>query len=323
MKRLYRWLGAAFACAVIAPTTAAAVTSRTYFVAAEDVTWDFAPSGQNLVHGGPIPEPFETVWQKTRYIEYTDASFRTKKPQPAWLGILGPIIRAEVGDTIKVNFLNRSSKPVGIHPHGVRYDKDNEGAHYLPHGAGASIEPGDSFVYTWKADDDSGPGPLDPSSIVWWYHAHVDEPRDTNSGLVGALIITRRGMARPDGSPRNVDKEFVVDFQIFNEADGEERGMIHGLNGRIFGNLTGLEMSNGDHVRWHLLGMGNEVDLHSPHWHGKTVLTNRARTDVVELLPASMVTADMVADNPGTWMFHCHVADHLDAGMMTTYKINP
>ena len=98
---------------------------------------------------------------------------------------------------------------------------------------------------------------------------------------------------------------------------------MHSLNGRIFGNLTGLEMDNGDHVRWYLLGMGNEVDLHSPHWHGKTVTTARTRTDVVDLLPASMLTADMNADHPGTWMFHCHVADHLDAGMMTTYTINP
>jgi hypothetical protein len=27
------------------------------------------------------------------------------------------------------------------------------------------------------------------------------------------------------------------------------------------------------------------------------------------------------ADNPGTWMFHCHVNDHMEAGMMATYTI--
>jgi manganese oxidase len=36
-----------------------------------------------------------------------------------------------------------------------------------------------------------------------------------------------------------------------------------------------------------------------------------------------MVTADMLADNLGTWMLHCHVADHIDAGMLTTYTILP
>jgi FtsP/CotA-like multicopper oxidase with cupredoxin domain len=46
-------------------------------------------------------------------------------------------------------------------------------------------------------------------------------------------------------------------------------------------------------------------------------------TDVIELLPGSMVTVDMQADNPGEWLFHCHVADHIDAGMITTYQILP
>jgi len=88
-----------------------------------------------------------------------------------------------------------------------------------------------------------------------------------------------------------------------------------------------LVMKNGEKVRWHLLGMGNEVDQHSPHFHGKTVKVGAGSaersTDVIELLPASMVTADMNADNPGEWMFHCHVADHIDAGMLTTYQILP
>jgi len=128
-------------------------------------------------------------------------------------------------------------------------------------------------------------------------------------------------MARPDGSPRDVNREFVMAFVIFNELNGEEPGLMHGINGYIFGNLRGLEMNSGDKVRWYLLGMGNEVDLHTPHWHGKTVKVGFHRTDTVELLPGSMVTADMVADNPGTWMIHCHVADHIEAGMMTTYTI--
>jgi FtsP/CotA-like multicopper oxidase with cupredoxin domain len=34
-----------------------------------------------------------------------------------------------------------------------------------------------------------------------------------------------------------------------------------------------------------------------------------------------MVSADMKADNPGEWLYHCHVADHIDAGMFTTYQI--
>ena len=69
------------------------------------------------------------------------------------------------------------------------------------------------------------------------------------------------------------------------------------------------------------MGMGTEVDLHTPHWHGNTVVVNGMRADVVSLLPAQMVTADMVPDDPGTWLFHCHVNTHLDRGMTTFYKV--
>ena len=304
-------------------TTTVANTTRQYFIAAEDGTWDFGPSGNDLVHGGPIPPPYLTVWPVTRFIEYTDASFTKRKPQPVWLGILGPIIRAQVGDTIKITFFNRSRQPAGLHPHGVRYDKNNEGANYVVSGAGSVIQPNTSFTYTWFADADSGPAPGEPSSKVWWYHTHFDEPRDVNRGMLGPLIITAKGKARQDGSPTDVNREFVVDFQIFNMDNDNEDGLMHSMNGYIFGNLTGLTMKKNEKVRWHILGMGNETDQHTPHWHGKTVLSSGQRTDVIEILPASMKTVDMNADNPGTWMFHCHVADHLDAGMDTLYTIAP
>ena len=104
---------------------------------------------------------------------------------------------------------------------------------------------------------------------------------------------------------------------VFDKADGKERGKMHSINGYIFGNLRGLVMKNGERVRWHVLGLGNEIDVHTAHWHGKTVTEGAGfaarRTDVLELLPGTMITADMLADNPGEWLFHCHVADHIDA----------
>jgi FtsP/CotA-like multicopper oxidase with cupredoxin domain len=314
------------AIAVIIATTSdssAKGITRQYYIAAEEVTWDFAPTGEDLIHGGNIPIPWagSTVWKKARFIEYTDGTFSTPKAQPPWLGVLGPIIRAEVGDTVIVHFFNRTSQPYGMHPHGLRYNKDNEGAHYHPAGAGSAIPPGGSFTYTWLADEQSGPGPADPSSIVWWYHAHVNEPADTNAGLLGPIVVTKHGKARSDARPMDVDQEFVTAFMIFNEDNGNERGLMHSINGLIFGNLQGLVMRNGQRVRWYVLGMGNEVDLHSPHWHGRTVRSAGRATDVVELLPGSMVAVDMLADNPGTWLYHCHVADHIDAGMQTTFTI--
>jgi manganese oxidase len=295
-------------------------------VAAENVLWDFAPSGKDLLMGdAPVPTPWQryTKWPMVRYIEYTDATFTTKKTQPAWIGMLGPVIRAVVGDTIKVHFRNRSDIPCGMHPHGVRYDKHSEGAYYSFGGSGGYIEPGESHEYTWIADEGSGPGPADPSSLVWWYHSHVDEPEEVNRGLLGPIIITAAGMADSNAHPVDVDREFVNLYMIFNRDEDRERGLMHAINGYIFGNLPGLVMNQGDNVRWHVLGMGNELDLHTAHWHANTLLMAGRRTDVVEVLPGSMRTADMHCTNPGTWLIHCHVGDHIHAGMGALYTVNP
>jgi FtsP/CotA-like multicopper oxidase with cupredoxin domain len=297
--------------------------TRHYYIAAEDVAWNYAPSAYNLLNAQPVPQPWglKLQWQKSRFVEYTDDTFTTPKKQPEWLGILGPVIRAEVGDEVVVDFLNRGTTGHNIHPHGLRYDKNNEGSFYVPFGKGDRVPPGGKFTYHWFANQRSGPGPGQPSSIVWWYHAHVNAAFEINAGLLGPIIVTAKGKANPDGSPKDVNREFVASFMIFDEMGGQPAGQFYAINGFIFGNLPGLTMKVGEKVRWYLLGMGNEIDLHTPHWHGEIVSDGRRNTDVIELLPGSMQTVDMVADNPGTWMFHCHVEDHMEAGMMAVYTI--
>jgi hypothetical protein len=296
--------------------------TRHYYIAAEDVTWNYAPSGHDLLTAKPIRQPWlKLQWAKTRFVEYTDGTFTTPKPQPEWLGILGPVIRAEVGDEVVVDFLNRSRRGHDMHPHGLRYDKINEGALYLPVAKGGFVAPGARYTYHWFANAASGPGPGQPSSIVWWYHAHVEAGIEINAGLLGPIIVTAKGKANPDGSPKDVDREFVTSFMIFDEMGGKPAGLFYAINGFIFGNLPGLTMKQGEKVRWYLLGMGNQIDLHTPHWHGETVTEGGRNADVIELLPGSTKTVDMIADNPGTWLFHCHVEDHMEFGMMAVYTI--
>lgn len=38
----------------------------------------------------------------------------------------------------------------------------------------------------------------------------------------------------------------------------------------LYGNLHGLLMAQGQKVDWYLLGMGNEVDMHTVHFHAET-----------------------------------------------------
>ena len=46
-----------------------------------------------------------TKFDKAMYKGYTDASFKERTKQPDWLGLQGPILRAEVGDMIEVSSL--------------------------------------------------------------------------------------------------------------------------------------------------------------------------------------------------------------------------
>ena len=41
------------------------------------------------------------------------------------------------------------------------------------------------------------------------------------------------------------------------------------------------------------------------------------------MLTMQMVVADMVPDDPGQWLFHCHVANHLRMGMEGKYEVLP
>ncbi len=328
-----------FAMMIFLVGTEAHAAVREYWIAAEKIHWNYAPSGENLIR----PEMGMDVWgkdlvyRKYRYIQYADGSYTQRVEQPEWMGILGPQLRAVEGDTLKVHFLNRADKPLSMPPHGVQYDEANEGADMKD--SGAFVIPGGSFTYIWEVNSGAGPGPNDPSSIVWLYHSHVDPVTEVYDGLIGTIVITKKAMelSADDLRPKDVDKAFTTLFMVFDEngrekvedakyespEEEEEAHLKHAINGFIFGNLQGLEVKKGDRVRWHLIGMGTEVDLHSAHWHGQTVLDHGRSTDVVELLPGSMVTVDMKAETLGNWLYHCHVTDHITAGMVTRWKIIP
>lgn len=331
--------------------------TRRYFIAAEPELWDYAPQGLDPVCGKPLPPPVLAQRQvgKTRYVQYTDETFTTKVFQDPRLGIMGPVLRGVVGEFLAVTFLNRGGQPLSMHPHGVKYDKDSEGSHYEPGpGLGAAVGPNAKFTYVWQLDEESGPMPSEPSSKGWLYHSHVAGDEEPNLGLIGFIVVTDPKRARPDATPNDIDREHAALFMVFDEsglgaAEREaaeyaslnpafaaqvkpwwqvqeqlEQGARHAINGYIFGNTPGLEINEGERVRWYLFGLGSEKDFHTAHWHGlRVVEEGRRRTDNVELLPATMKVADMNADNPGSWLFHCHVADHMTEGMFARVTVHP
>ncbi len=355
---------------------------RNYYIAADEVEWNYMPSGTEIDHmsGKPFdndakvfiergPHRIGTVYRKAIYREYIDASFtKLKRRAPEWehTGLLGPILHAEVGDTIKILFKNNASRPYTMHPHGLFYLKNSEGAFYEDGRSGADkaadgVPPGGIHTYVWNVPERAGPAEGDPSSIAWLYHSHYDEAKDVNSGLMGAMVITARGQARPDGRPKDVDREFVTAFMVFDENQTwyldhniqtyttDPKGVIKGelipldangasnifakgfaaanhkysINGYLFGDGPMMMMKKGDRVRWYALTLGGFFNLHTPHWHGNVLVQDRKRTDVIGIMQAQVSISDMKPANPGLWMLHCHMSQHMSFGMHTHFYVLP
>eukprot|EP01084_Bolivina_argentea_P051330 94422_1 len=288
------------------------------------------------------------------------SSQKRRSDRDLHLGVLGPNIRAMTGETIKVYYKNTCSFPNSLHAHGLLYDKTSEGAYYDDGNinGGDIVQPGQQWIYKYKVRDnmvDEG-----ASSKMWLYHSHVDEPRDVMTGLIGAIIISKDESDfdgyngdQNDIMPDDIDEEFTTFFVLFDENESHlfdknlqeyldlsindngidlllqdndfiESNLMHSINGYLFGNLQGLIMDKDDDVRWYTASFGNELDgPHSPHWHGNIAVDALGdNTDTVVLIPGTTYTVTMDCDAPGLWLYHCHVHDHIDAGMITTYLVD-
>ncbi|XP_071068403.1 ferroxidase HEPHL1 isoform X2 [Dasypus novemcinctus] len=333
---------------------------RTFYIAAEEVEWDYAPNknwefqkqhedSRGDRHGDIFMNHTEnwigSQYKKVVYREYTDGEFgeiRARPPAEQHLELLGPMIHAEVGDSVRIVFKNKAKRPFSIVAQGVE-DADSGKRLQVP-----VTKPGEIKTYRWNIPKRSGPGPSDPDCIPWVYYSTANFVKDTYSGLIGPLITCREGVLNERGRRRDVDYEFALLFLIFNENeswylddnikkylnkdprdfkhtdDFEESNKMHAINGKIFGNLDGLIMNEDSMTNWYLLGIGSEVDIHTVHFHAESFLFRRDvayREDVYDLFPGTFQTIELFADHPGTWLLHCHVTDHIHAGMETTFTI--
>jgi FtsP/CotA-like multicopper oxidase with cupredoxin domain len=189
------------------------------------------------------------------------------------------------------------------------------------------------------------------------YHSHTDEVADVNAGLAGPIVVTAKGMAKEDASPKDIDQELFLLWDVVVEelsalgeknfpgglaevaakaaakkpvpadaVDAEEAaepeddlGVMHMINGYLYGNMPEPKLKVGSHVRWYNMALGTES--HTPHWHGNTGLWGGKRTDVLHVLPADFEILDMVPDATGRWLVHCHLDDHILAGMTAAYEV--
>jgi len=83
-------------------------------------------------------------------------------------------------------------------------------------------------------------------------------------------------------------------------------------------------------VTCHLTMRNETAWWHPMHVHGFSLsvisrngapVPHRQWQDTVLMAPKDTIECAFVADNPGDWMLHCHVADHQMAGLMTVFRV--
>ena len=228
------------------------------WVAAVPQTWNAVPNARDAIHGAQF-DPAQTTFPTVVYRRYTKG-WRKPVALPyehgAGVGrIPGPLIRARVGDELRIHFKNLDTlhdQPHSMHFHGVEYEPSSDGV-WLPlfSGKGGNVKPGQSFTYELTA----GPG----SAGVWPYHDHSASMEDSLAGgMFGALSIAGR-------RERRADREYVVAFAPWHG--------FQTINGRAFvGNTPVFTARVGETVQWDVFAIGDE--FHTFHVHG-----HRWRTD--------------------------------------------
>ena len=72
-------------------------------------------------------------------------------------------------------------------------------------------------------------------------------------------------------------------------------------------------------MQWDVLGLGD--DHHSFHVHGHRWQTADGTRDVQTVSPAESFVFRWKEDKAGTWLYHCHVEEHMMNGMIGLYVV--
>ncbi|XP_075797363.1 coagulation factor VIII isoform X3 [Pelodiscus sinensis] len=278
----------------------------------------------------PSMASISTRYKKAVFVEYTDSSFTQIKPKPAWMGLLGPTIRAEVYDTVVVTFKNLASRPFSLHAVGVTYWKASEGAGYHDETSQAekeddSVDPDKTHTYVWEILQDQGPTEFDSSCLTYSYFSYTDSVKDINSGLIGALLVCRPGALAKDGT-RGTLQEFVLLFSVFDEGKswypepghpGTPRpvAQLHTINGYLNGSLPDLQLCQNRVVHWHVIGLGTAPEVHSIFFEGHSFLVRSHRLAALEISPATFLAAQSMPSASGRFRLFCQIPAHQQAGM--------
>lgn len=213
----------------------------------------------------------------------------------------GPAIQVSVGDKVQVVVHNRLPESTSMHFHGIQVPIAADGTADVSQ---PPIKPGKDYTYSFTAAD----------VAVGFYHSHDDAVKQMPNGMFGTFLVgdlpIPAGVTVTGGNqPLVLDDAGVVGLTI---------------NGKSFPATAPFTAKNGQwiEVTYTNAGMMN----HPFHLHEfpQLVIAEDGHPvpapylkDTIDVAPGQRYTVLIHANQPGTWVWHCHILSHAetDTGM--------
>ncbi|XP_066570914.1 coagulation factor VIII isoform X2 [Amia ocellicauda] len=322
---------------------------RNFYIAAIEMLWDYGvKKPQQLIKPREMRrgyQKFFTLYKKVVFREYLDSSFTqqvVRGEMEEHLGILGPVIRAEVNDVITVTFKNLATRPYAFHFHGV-YDRTAQGqSNTLGEEYEKAVKPNEVRTYSWKVTKRQGPSDSEFDCKAWAYYSNFNKEKDIHSGLIGPLLICRPQTLNSQFEQQLSIPVFSLLFMVFDETKSwymddnikmfctppcqirrndpifVKGNTFSAINGYVAETLPGLVVEQHHPVRWHLLNMGSDGEIHAVHFHGNPFTVRRdqeRRMSIYNLYPGVFGMVEMRPSMAGTWLIECMIGDYQLSGM--------
>ncbi|HET9869695.1 MAG TPA: multicopper oxidase domain-containing protein [bacterium] len=213
----------------------------------------------------------------------------------------GPLLRWKVGDKVKMVVRNELPQETTVHWHGLAVPNAMDG---VPDITQKPIPPGGEFTYAFTVTAQMAGTHL--------YHTHVNDDFQMDKGLHGVLIVD------PAKNAPHPDVDALYEMASF-KVGGSEGENVFTLDGKACPEAPVLRVSKDQRVRIRMVNSSAE-ESHVMHLHGYTFwvvaldgnpLAHPYAANTVNLGPSQTADVEFKADNPGLWMFHCHILDHL------------
>ncbi len=214
------------------------------------------------------------------------------RPAMAYNGqVPGPIIRVQLGDTVRVVFHNELAESSAIHYHGLLVPNAMDG---VPGITQPLVKPGETFTYEFTVRNTG----------THMYHSHMNGANQIPRGLLGAFIVE-------EPNAPVVDQDIVM---VLNDGP-----LGYTINGKGFPATAPIVATPGQRLRIRYMNEG--LQIHPMHLHGmaQTVIAKDGyplpqprQEDTVLVAPGERIDVIVEASEAGVWAYHCHILSHAE-----------